>query len=800
MSVEQHNALIEQLKPLLMEQDFQELFDHLTAQESNSTRFLIKMELNRLATPCTRVIDLRDKSELPCEPIEHGQQSHFMDTPAKNSFIEALGIYQNHYTLGVYEHVLSTHKQRRKKERRQDEHSEPEPQPFIASGAVLGSYFNRSEERMNYAIRIQVSQPGSNEIGGITVDLSVSGARIRLPLNHGLNIGQPLRVKLLDLSKEYYYDDLQKGVDYQVVDVETNHEYSWMRLKRLGGSEGLSEMIANLIQGYKFRYKVDINDILVAATGLGLERHYLPHLPHLPLYVEQIERDYKVTHGLTSLNNQALLQRFNDEKGICQLPGLLTSSRLKRLIEAPNDITHQLLFCFTFHAQGEIYFYSASLAELIESDLLGLFISFGANKSNWRILKLSSHEIDHQTSYKASILPGDSSYYSALTETQLKHFTHVLQLMDLTNEAMLAQYRQWDNKGYKANLLKQFGQHKVSENQIKFISLQFGERRNEPRFSFKTQVSISQDGKPTVSGITQDISGKGLQIILDEPVQWQPRTPLLLSFTTLQSLAGKTKLEQLPYRIVRSQKNGTLLHLAAMISHEPHIGVAFFNKLIEVNRDKLKKLTQANGDLKELSDGMKNLLMRELASVLYFAEKTTKSAKLALLGVSKYGNDVSDIFAALTANVLQYDLSALLENGRLKQDFIDPIKRLKPQQGLEYFEVYLQISRQSQGGIRLICRPPEEIGDAQRQQHFIRQSQDLGQFMALRIYRGAASKPDLNYIKRELEYIGVHAQHKAKNLEQLLWHIIGIGEFVDITPEVMLRFPELACEQFSQLE
>lgn len=790
MSLEQHSALIEQLKPLLMEDNFHELFEHLTSDETNSTRFLLKMELNRLSSLCTRVIDLRDKSELPCDSFTSGSQTHFLDEPAKSSFIETLALYQGQYTLGVYEQVMLAHKTRRQKARNPQAGDDLALTPFIASGAVLGSYFNRSEERMNYSIRIGVLQPGLSEVSGITVDLSVGGARIRLPLSNGVNIEKPVRVKLLELGEEYYFEDLQNGVDYQVVDSESNHEYTWLRLKRIGGSDALTEMLANLIQGYKYRYKVDINDILVAATGLGFERHYLPHLPHLPLYVEHTEEGYQVTHKLLSRDNQKLQHFFRDEKEISQLPGMLTANRLKALIDNPQTIEHSLFFCFTFQTQGNIYFYSATLAELLKKELLGLFLHFGTSKSSWSIFKLASHQIDHQTSYKSSILPGDSSDYSALTEAQLKRFTHVLQLIDLTNEEALDSYKQWDPMGHHPNELKPFGQAKLSLDKIKLLSLQFTERRNEARFAFKTQVNVSQ-GKKSAQGFTLDISGKGLQVTLNDGIEFDATASILVSFPKLQTLAGKTKLSQLPYRLIRTRKNGVTIHLAAQIGHTPHVGVAFINRLIEANRDKLQKLTEANSDMKELSDGLKNLLMRELACVPYFLEKTSKSAKLGVLGVSKHSNTITDLFAATAQDTLQYDLVSLLDDGRLKRDFIDPIRQMKPQYGLESFEVFVQVSRQSQGRVKIKCLPPAEIGDQQAQVHFIRQSQNLGKFMALRIYRGATGKPDLSYIKRELEYINVHAPHKAKKLEQLMWHIIGVGELLEITPEVMLRFPSL---------
>ncbi|NRB23199.1 PilZ domain-containing protein [Shewanella sp.] len=792
MSLDQHSALIEQLKPLLMEPDFQELFESLTTDESNSTRFLLKMELNRISSLCTRIIDLRHRSELPCKALIHGKQQHFLDDPAQESFLESVALYRNQYTLGVYENVIEAHKLRKLKLRDGGKAQDERPAtPYMAQGVVLGSYFNRSEERMNYSIRISVLQPNRAEVQGISLDLSVGGARIRLPLKHHFELGKPIRLKLLELGEEYYYEDLQQGVDYEIVDTQTSNEYCWMRLKRVGGSDALSKMLSNLIRGYKFRYKVDINDVLVAATGLGFERHYLPHLPHLPLYLESIEAKYQITHKLLSRDNQQLEYYFQDEQDVSQLSAMLSPSRLKALLDEPENKDHQLFFCFTFHTQGGIYFYSATLAELKQKDLLALFFSFGASKPSWRVFKLAHNKIDHAKSYKASMLPGDDTNYSALTEAQLKRFTHVLQLMDLTTAESQQGYLSWGSIcNSKANELKIFGQKKVKSNPVTLLSLQFSERRNEARYSFKTQVKLSQ-GKLSITGSTHDISSKGLQLTLDDATQFDKTLPIQLGFPKLQQLSTKVQLSHLPYRLIKSRKKGGIVHLAAVMGHTPHVGVEFINKLIIHNKDKLDKIIEANSEKKELADGLKNLLMRHLDSVPYFIEKTQKSAKLSMIGVGTHKNVITDIFAASASQSLEYNLESLLKDGHFKRDFIDPIRALKPQDGLEYFETYLQISRQSQGKVRVKCISPNEIGDLDARQHFIYQSNNVGRFMALRIYRGAAGKPDLNYIRREMEYIGIHAPHKARKLEELMWRIIGVGELLDITEEVLLRYPQL---------
>jgi hypothetical protein len=163
MSLDTHSALIEQLKPLIMEPNFQDVFELLTVDESNSTRFLLKMELNRISSLCTRIIDLRDKTEQHCEEVVIANHRHFLDKPAKEALLQALPLYRNKYTLGVYEHVIEAHKQRRLKLR----DNVPvdvidQENPFLVPGVVLGSYFNRCEERMNYSIRIMVSQYNSS--------------------------------------------------------------------------------------------------------------------------------------------------------------------------------------------------------------------------------------------------------------------------------------------------------------------------------------------------------------------------------------------------------------------------------------------------------------------------------------------------------------------------------------------------------------------------------------------------------------------------------------------------------------
>ena len=103
-------ALLEQLLPLQAEPDFDALFDRLTQGESANTRFLLKMELKRLAAPCVRSIDLRARHN--AVSFVHSGIQHFMTPEDIEVFHAALTTYHGQYTLGVYEAVMAAQKER----------------------------------------------------------------------------------------------------------------------------------------------------------------------------------------------------------------------------------------------------------------------------------------------------------------------------------------------------------------------------------------------------------------------------------------------------------------------------------------------------------------------------------------------------------------------------------------------------------------------------------------------------------------------------------------------------------------
>ena len=105
--LKQYAEIIEQLKPMVNEPEFNQVLLQIGADIPKEKRFLIKMEVKRLAKPCQRTIDLRGHVDGKCNKYVHQGRTHYMDDIAVDKFEEQLRVFGG-YTYGVYEAVQNT--------------------------------------------------------------------------------------------------------------------------------------------------------------------------------------------------------------------------------------------------------------------------------------------------------------------------------------------------------------------------------------------------------------------------------------------------------------------------------------------------------------------------------------------------------------------------------------------------------------------------------------------------------------------------------------------------------------------
>ena len=107
MALDTDKELLKDIIPYFYNKDFDLHFQKCTSHLSKSRRFLLKMELNRLYSPCSRTIDLRGRVDDTCREFIFNNQTHYLDPLAIEVFEHSISLY-NTFTTGVYEDVTNT--------------------------------------------------------------------------------------------------------------------------------------------------------------------------------------------------------------------------------------------------------------------------------------------------------------------------------------------------------------------------------------------------------------------------------------------------------------------------------------------------------------------------------------------------------------------------------------------------------------------------------------------------------------------------------------------------------------------
>ena len=78
-------SLAERLIPAYKTADFEYLLGQMTEGQAASVKILVKMELGRIMTPCTKPIDLRGKVKGECREYQLDGLTHWLDDVAFNA-------------------------------------------------------------------------------------------------------------------------------------------------------------------------------------------------------------------------------------------------------------------------------------------------------------------------------------------------------------------------------------------------------------------------------------------------------------------------------------------------------------------------------------------------------------------------------------------------------------------------------------------------------------------------------------------------------------------------------------------
>ncbi|WP_286262957.1 PilZ domain-containing protein [Thalassotalea atypica] len=803
----QYQKMIDGFRGRVNSADFEARFAESTKNIPKTERFLLKMELKRLASPCTRLIDLRGLVEGDCDTYEHEERTHFLDPIAIKVFEENVAAYGS-YTFGVYESVNNTENNFRViYQKKRDQPVAPAKQDDIpkilekvqypAKFHQFGEYNNRCQERMNFAIPLIVTLDDSQKIEASSSDISVSGCKFRFNNAQKVTKGQILLIEFTGLAQEFSFGT-DTNFSYEVCNIQHEEHIQMVGVKRIYTKErdGFKQFLQGFIQGNKRRYKINLENTITALQARSLEQFSLPKSSEMPIFMELNQGEFRPRYVLTTNNSHRITQYWQDERHFSSLDCLVTPERFVRIKNASKLGRSVTVFSFIHENQGRKFFYTADEKQFQnDREFMQQFIGFAASKSSFKVTELTFVEVDPHDAISsftvANTLPKKLDYLNIQpTENEqgvLNRLPYVVVAHDLTTSEIQQEYALLSYENLNTSKLKSLGHKRCKVRPIiDYLGINYRNQRIETRFKYKTPVVVSAE---TIQweGISVDFSVSGLKLTLERPAMLKKGEIVHLTFPSLQKITSAFELKKLPYEVVRISKDKTVLNVRVYVEKHQHAGRTFFKALIEKNKDKLTP-DEYSMMSPALSKGLRNIYAKRIPFPTLYVQTSGTRYKVEMIA----GGVQSKLFThmkSLSDRPNHYNLYPLMNNLHASNMLKPTLKSLQTNDTPITNFLFISINHETELIENAVTtKLASDFTSTKLRKMFISNALKKGSFYCVQVNLSRAEEPDMDYLNPELSYIGSYAIHRGKQIEQDIWSTIGLIQCFDVTQETLFRY------------
>lgn len=807
----EYKDIFNKLKPLVNAVEFDAIFKKLTQDIPPGKRFLIKMELKRLAKPCSRNIDLRGLVDGECRLVEHEGRKHYLDPIAEAVFQAKLKIY-GLYCFGVYEAVMETENNFKVMRRVSEQQAKQEKnaslqnadsallRPFDIPLIELLNYANRTHERMNFAIAIEIQDESGNSFHVTSVDISQVALRLKIP--NGLNFQpqQRLMIFFRGLEDEFAMDK-HNGIAYSVITSRVENDTNYLILHRENNlsSPSFDKFLEQFIHGNKRRYKVNLANTTEAINNKSAEQYIASDTPTLPVFIDEIQQSLIPRYILVNGINRGVLDYWHDENHELKIGYLLTANRLAQLKATLNESKPLFVYSFIHFNSGAIHYFSASDTELArDGQLKSLFVGFGARKVSWRVYKLSMTEINLSQANVSSSIPGSFNDKvkglniapSARLQSHLKQLRYAVHITDVTSPSAQEHYANHVFDKSRLAELKVFsGKGNTALPPVQVYPYRLYEHKKKTAYLLRAPSKlVSENEDELARGLINEVSADLITMELTAPYSGNVGERIRLISPKSVSLQSTTESSALIYEIKAINAEHKLLSLRPPDGVLGESARQFADNIIERQAHSLDAYV-TDEDVPGITLTLRCINARNNPNIAFLL--STQGVRLvpsqAILsdcdiqlnqlvchnGENNCAN-IEFLFRDSSGeSILQNCTLNSIKSGRL------PIREL----------VMISYDPSAKQGKRaIIARLASDFTDVQSYQRFIEEAMYRGEFMAVEIYLTPTTKPDMTLISAELKYVSLYALHRAKAIEEQIWSIAATAHVVDVTGEVLLRF------------
>ncbi|WP_456296735.1 PilZ domain-containing protein [Vibrio sp. AK197] len=768
-------SLAERLIPAYHSGDFEKLLNQITADEPPSVKILLKMELNRIMAPCQKVIDLRGRVQGECREYELDGLTHWLDDVAFNAYHKNTRKFGG-YTEGVWEALSNTRNNFRVMQQRGKplgrEVTAKENQ-YDVEPLTLGYDLKRKENRLKVSSQVEMTLRGSQLVHGLTLDLSPSGAKIKVPSAFEYKLGDTLTLLFSELAKTSEVIGLQSPMTYRILAVDESYDndaVKYLRLLKLDNDDTIDQLIDESLRNDTQRTKHDNQDKVIRARTRSFEHAYLKHTCALPLFFSGSE----LKLALMTENNQPIWQYWHDERNQQSLTSLLNPQRLSLLTSPGVRATNNVLYTFTHEHQDKTLFFSMMMPEATREQRQ-LFWHIGAKKPSWKVFRLHIFELNKE---ECRELIDHAEELAVGTNT----LTHCGILQEIADDTASHDYLLSEKPKLASSELNAFRHPRNQAYEPRCLYFDAVSRRKEPRYPLQTPVELTAN-QQTIAGKSFDFSKRGLNLKLETPCALKSGDECLINFLELQLYDKNLPLNTVPYRVIRVSPNGKQLQMVMLEDSKTIKTIAFFNTLIEHNQAKLKPKTEILPS-DALLEGLHDILLDKMVSTPIFVDKPGANLRPKVMGVNYPLLPHLALFAQL-GNSEQFSLAPIYK-GHTNTLLAQPMKRIDgaiPQ----YHELYICAFKFGKRIQSVEAKLREEFTHIKERIAFIKNAQSVGECFVLRICGAPVFDPMTTLLRKDLEELATISMPQAKKLEKEIASIIGYSEITDITEEVLVR-------------
>lgn len=810
-----HSEIIDKFRGEVNLNTFETNFSAATKHLDKTERFLLKMELKRLASPCTRAIDLRGLVKGDCQLFDFQGQSHFLDDLAITVFNQNAEIYGG-YTFGVYEAVKDAKNSFRNIYQNEkvtptiastqstNNKSQIEKLQYPAKLNLLSNYPNRIEERMNFAIPISLKLSNGQSLKTTSIDLSVTGIKFKLINETPLSKGDIVNITFTGLEQEFQFSK-DSIFSFEVKNVLRDSGTQLIGCKRIDIPEqdSFEKFLLGYIQGNKRRYKINLDNSLTALQGRTLEQYALVKLNELVIYLHNAKEDaaqISPRYVLTTPNNQKLYQYWLDEKNKPVLSSLINKERLKRLLHYKAEGRTLLVYSFVHENKGVKFFYTVDEEQIkLDKSFYLQFLAFSASKESFAVTELSCFAVNPEQAYSPFTLSTGitkrQSYLNPPLSDEVKgilaELPYAITATDVTDTTNLSDYQALGCNGIDFERVKNIGERANNKYPVDEIPIAYGHQRQEVRFKYQTPVNIECQSVDW-AGESADFSVSGMKILLPEPATLSKGDIVYLTFPKLQKITSSFDLKQLPYKVMRMSKDKKEVNLRVSVKEHQHIGRSFFKLLIDKNKNKLTPdeyamLTPG------LSSALRNLYAVNMPIPSAIVQSSGSRYKVETILAGQYATPDSEGLLASMMKISDrqgfYNLYPIMGNMNVRDLLNEKMKKLLTSDNAVSELIYIAIKNKvSDIETGVTIKQASELDSPQMRNFFIKKALKEGEFYSLKLTLSRSDEAHMEYLNPELSYISSYAIHRGKQLEQEIYSVAGIVQLIDSTQETLFRY------------